>query len=211
MLSRGGSSVQHLVTDVHKGFPFQLFRCLAGPAAAAEVKDSRPCLRDPVAAWMLRNFPEPRDLCSDRAGLRHHVHRSEAQLQSSSAGPPECADLADGLCTSVGRLGCQAACAAQAEVFKRGARNREEENWPPGKDTLAQAWCGGPYRAFVHLNCKGKQLKLQGGWQRTAREYNATKLRGGFRARPLPRLHVELGPVAPNPKPLNPKPLNPKP
>ncbi|CAE7330227.1 unnamed protein product, partial [Symbiodinium sp. KB8] len=166
MLSRGGSSVQHLVTDVHKGFPFQLFRCLAGPAAAAEVKDSRPCLRDPVAAWMLRNFPEPRDLCSDRAGLRHHVHRSEAQLQSSSAGPPECADLADGLCTSVGRLGCQAACAAQAEVFKRGARNREEENWPPGKDTLAQAWCGGPYRAFVHLNCKGKQLKLQGGWQR---------------------------------------------
>ena len=67
MLSRGGSSVQHLVTDVHKGFPFQLFRCLDGPAAAAEVKDSRPCLRDPVAAWMLRNFPEPRDLCSERA------------------------------------------------------------------------------------------------------------------------------------------------
>ena len=168
MLSRCSCAVHQLLQVSHRNTPYALFRALVGDSEA--VAEIPPCLQDPLAHLVLSAFPDYSALQSDRAQM---ILSSVAQTMSIDVLDVEARHAsARRLITarsvqtwrlSLSQLNSewisrQVVILREPWTVVQGkGQKRKMSSQAVKKDRPGKRGGGGPWRAFLYLNARGRK------------------------------------------------------
>ncbi|CAE7780590.1 unnamed protein product [Symbiodinium sp. CCMP2592] len=183
LLSRAGAAVSQIFAAQHKMSPFVLFGALAGKLQ--ELKSLPVCMRDELTSLILEKFPEDEDLLgnecqnvlaaaasqidSDIVGLevRHASVRRVSMLRSCQTWTMD-----------LESLGAEWLLRQQVILREPKTQKIMVPSKKRKKEKKKRVSKGGPWRAYLHLHCRGQKLDTAKIKEASA-QYQRIKAAGG--------------------------------